>query len=616
MQAAVRIMLVVAASALAACGDGPTGSGKETPPSNATPAFTSAILTAGGEGVVTGTSLDRLPSAITVDGRSVTLTSKSATEARFAMPASLPCEVDGRPVRIEAGSASITQPLKVTTTLSMQLGESRVLDPAQAGCVQLPGGGSEYVLTTLHPGQERVSGTLAPDTFFTVRTITGEATSALTAAPSLAPMGPPAMASAHDLPQPRRARMAAASPYSENPIPFDPRYATAGVGDRVRFVDWDASFTDPFFCDRPKSQVPAYEVEIIAVVGKTVIAVDLRMKYSAEYTTAEMRAHYQKAAAIVDPVVIPTMRAVFDPAFEPLRGGGGRHYLILTNTIPPSTGTPDGGTYDPQSTCAPSSEMPTAFSYAASGWKPVQPDDWNASNTASVYVHEYAHIADWITRDRKGTLATHSWFTEPYAVQAEETAARLGAGKLTGAKQNELTGKAAGGGSYLFSGLWGQRAAWSPYDYSIPDDRMGNYAQGASMVLFARERVGDLGGGQTKPLYLRQLERGSWNFAGLAAEAGMSPQEFHAAWMLAYATDDLAAENSGLPRFTTWDNSALAKSLWPSARQGRTVMAAGNGNFAALYFLNRRADSQQRGSSFQIEGITGKGSTVRLTRIR
>lgn len=88
--------------AAAACGD-PTGGGPPPPPEN--PAITASVLTSGGEGVLQGTHLDKLSGGITVDGVSVTPTARTATEIRFPMPLGRACEVDGRPVAVQAGRA-------------------------------------------------------------------------------------------------------------------------------------------------------------------------------------------------------------------------------------------------------------------------------------------------------------------------------------------------------------------------------------------------------------------------------------------------------------------------------------------------------------------------------
>ena len=223
--------------------------GDKKPPVVQTPSISGAVLTAGGVGVLTGANLDQLPASLTVDGATVTWTSRTATEARFAMPAARPCEVDGRPIEIQAGMLSHTGALKVTSTIDLQVGESRVLTREQLAtlCLQLPAGTNRYVFTALNPS---LVYSPAPDTLFTVHGWTGAGGSAASVSSTVSPrLGATALASRlgqhaalHNREYPRMRSSAGPITYSENPPSFDPRYATATVGDTVI---WRTSGTTP-----------------------------------------------------------------------------------------------------------------------------------------------------------------------------------------------------------------------------------------------------------------------------------------------------------------------------------------------------------------------------------
>jgi hypothetical protein len=166
------IPLAAACVALVACSS-PSDPGNPPPP---TSTITSVSLTAGGDGVINGTDLDRLPATLTLDGVIVTPTSRSATEVRFPMPTLRACETDGRPVTVSFGGLTrTTDALEVPGALTLAVGESRVLTRAEMdGCLELAAGPGMYVLTALHPTTD-ASGAVIPgplDSLLVIRTWT------------------------------------------------------------------------------------------------------------------------------------------------------------------------------------------------------------------------------------------------------------------------------------------------------------------------------------------------------------------------------------------------------------------------------------------------------------
>ena len=62
--------------------------------------------------------------------------------------------------------------------------------------------------------------------------------------------------------------------YSQSPIPFDPNYATAVVGDTLQFVDWFSGAAG--ICNQSAESVPSFKAKVVAVAGRVVVVVDLR----------------------------------------------------------------------------------------------------------------------------------------------------------------------------------------------------------------------------------------------------------------------------------------------------------------------------------------------------
>ena len=115
--------------------------------------------------------------------------------------------------------------------------------------------------------------------------------------------------------------------YSEAPVPFDPRYATAVAGDTLRFVDWFSG--QPQICNQPAESVASFRAKVIAVSGSVAVVVDLRHPSAAAYLDPAKLGWLRDAAAMTDRWLLPTMRSLFAAEYEPPAGGGGRFYVLL-----------------------------------------------------------------------------------------------------------------------------------------------------------------------------------------------------------------------------------------------------------------------------------------------
>jgi hypothetical protein len=585
----------------------------------------------GQEATLYGSKLSSVTS-LAVGGVVVTPRPVSDTTLAFSVPVFGPCETDGRLVEVKAnGSVAVRAALQVPNTVRMEVGESHVLSREELSCIALRAADEDYVLTALNPSldaEERL------DALLTVHTRTGAGTALSAPSRGVAPTENPAgswdrhVAQEQALLAGTTARSAVSSAI---PVPFDPRYATAKVGDTVRFVDWAipgvraggirADFTG---CRTARDAAPSYPVAVVAVSGKTVIGVDLRMPNAQELLSESSRAWSDQIARIVDPVMIPAMREVFDREYEPLQGAGGRIFHILTKLEGAGGLSGDGGTGLHQSDCALASEVSVGLYDGTVFPKTIA----GARLLASVMIHEYSHIADGLTQLRMKGSPGSGFLTEPWACVAQETAARIASRQSTRARVSLLTDNHPdpdrGPGT-----VWGTGpAAGSPWGVS------GRYDQGTTFLVYARERAGDAVLGAVTGITLRQrlyARDHDWRVAAstlraLAAELGTTPEELLDAAALASATDDLlppeVADARRLPQLKTWDNSDRAQSQGPrhtsfATRVGRTAdasrtMAAVPGSYAALYLF---ADAG-RGVSLEFSNLSPRPFVARLTRVR
>lgn len=559
---------------------------------------------------------------LTVDGTPVEEFVVSPEEITFRVPIWRTCETDGRPVEIVANSdATLRAPLHTPGSISMALGESRVLSADDLTCLRLPARDEDYVLsaarTSVPAGDAE---TIKRMLFFRSWT---EATT------------PPVWARASQAPAltPQIAPVVSSPPYvySENPVPFDARYATATEGQTVTMVAWRPTAADNVtLCQQPKSEVPTFSAQVVASTARVVIVVDMRHPQAATILGSSVRARFREAAQMVESVLVPTMRSVFDPAFEPLAGGGGRFYALLTFMTGGSgfayDGTLPGATGGSQAICPHASEMTTIrLNAQVMAESPAYSDP---SRLASLLVHEYAHNAEARVHLRAGRPSTSAWFlNEAWASIAEETAARLASGQATGAEPSAITPPMPHFGA-VFNGMWGRQETAGPWQFT------GRYTVSAQMLMFLRELSGEVSALHAGATTLHQrlyAESRDWTehtsaVPALATAVGLTYAELVDRHALAAATAGLlpaaviSARN--LPSFRSWNLRDLAVSEGPldpdfAGRVSRTRneffdLWAPDGGYAAVYLM---ADGG-KGLSLAFLQPPDTSGIVRLTRVR
>jgi hypothetical protein len=609
--------LLVVGIALA-CSGGPT----DAKPQPRTPVISTSVLTAGAEGVLSGEHLDELNATITVDGVPVLPTLRTEREIRFAMPPGRPCEVDGRLVRVQAGTLSHDGHLAVPGVVKLEVGESRVLtrEAMERMCLQLPAGGERYVLTALNPGLDPAP---AAEPLFTVRAWTGAEGSA---APAVA-TGPSATRGAMGPVEapPARSLAAAAAPlaFAESPVAFDPRYPSAAPGDTLPWIDWwGPSYPN---CAGTRDRIPTIRIVVAAVSasGRTVIAFDARSAHGPTWASPAVRARLARAADIADRWAVPAVREAMDRRYQPLKGAGGRWFHVFRTDV---AGWSVDNNDAPQSACAYSSEVPST----------VGPDlppqtDAQAEYLAALMIHEYGHHAERVYRIRRWgaaippTRTSVGWSTigEAWAQTVQETAARLASNQPTGARYGPV--EAANSGvpypDFYLNGH-GEGAGQSLWGVT-PGARGGYYDEGTRFLMFLRERWGDaaVGSGGDR-FFERAQELPRYDVPSLAALAGMSASEALDQWSLADATDDLvepsAAAARRLPQLATWapqDLEPLPSLSIPRSTNTARAMGAGRGNYAAAYLFADGADAG-KGVSLTFDAFGVVPFVARITRVR
>ncbi|HEX8211846.1 MAG TPA: hypothetical protein VF584_16845 [Longimicrobium sp.] len=615
------LFLAIVLGVQASC-QNPAG-GDKKPPEVKTPSISGAVLTAGGDGVLTGAHLDQLPASITVDGVAVTWTSRTATEARFAMPAARPCEVDGRPIVVQAGTMSHTGALKVASTIDLQVGESRVLTREQLAtlCLQLPAGTNRYVFTALNPS---LVYSPAPDTLFTVHGWTGAGGSAASVSSTVSPrLGASALAARldqhaalHNREYPRQRSVAGPITYSENPPSFDPRYATATVGDTVIWADlWN----DPYGCDKPRNQVPTFPIVVAATStsGKTVLAYDSRTRHSAGWSSVETRNRLTRAADMMERWALPAAREILGADFQPPKGAGGRWWHVFRSDIPGWTS--DGRVGAPVSICPNASELIATISHDL----PPQHDS-QMEYLAGLLIHEYGHSVEDVFEVRRwGTFGEHfsHWAAhEAWAQSFQETAARLASNQPTAARYSGLVTGVPYADFYLNG--YGESPLQSPWG-TVAGDRGGVYDQGARFLMFLREQWGDATLGSTKErYYARVLAIPRYGISDMAALVGMDATTALDRWSLAEAIDDIVdpavVAARSLPQIQTWvpqDNGPLSSTAISKTANTARRLVVGRGNYAAVYAWDYNADAG-KGISLTFSGFGSAPFIARITRVK
>ena len=573
---------------------------------------------------VRGSGLTGLRS-LRLDGVEATeLVARSDSVAEFRVPSMRACETDMRAVKVSAdGSAPVGAVVRVPPSVSLRPAESRVLTEDDLRCLRLPAADEDYVLSAANlaiPTAEVES----PRTLASVRLLgTGDATASALAS-SEAP-GPNAPFSARGAGTPLEPAMperaALAGSYSQAPVPFDPRYATAAAGDTLRFVDWFSG--TPQICHQPAESVPSFRAKVVAVSGRVAVVVDLRHPSAAAFLDPAKNGWLRDAAAMTDRWLLPTMRSVFDADFQPPAGGGGRFYVLLGSL---SFGL--GFAYDgplptvnvaSQASCPRASEMVVSLHSAD---RFALPQNQNASFAAGVFIHEYAHNADLLTSRRDRTA---SILNEGLATLAMETASRIASGQPLRARHSAV-GSDAPATFEGALGMWGTEPALGPWQSN------GRYGANARMLLFLRELAGEasVDHGRRPTLYQRLIHAPvDWLnrpavIAHITSVLGIDYAGLTDRHTLASVTAGLIDPGvvHDLPRYTSWDHSERARLSGPLSAgfpgrasrraSGEHTLAAADGGHAALYLMG----DGPRGISLELVSLAPAARILRLTRLR
>ena len=578
---------------------------------------------------IRGSGLANLRSLLLDGVKATELSAHSDSVAEFRVPSMRACETDMRAVKVSAGgSAPIDAVVRVPPSLSLRPAESRILTMADLQCLRLPAADEDYVLSAANLGMPTAE-VESQRMLLTVRLFgTGEATASTDASSdahrsfadiSARHAGAPAEPPMPELP-------AVMGSYSAAPVPFDPRYATAVVGDTLRFVNWHSGA--PQICNQPAESVPSFQAQVVAVSGSVAVVVDLRHPLAATYLEPATLGWLRDAAAMTDRVLLPTMRSIFDAGYMPPAGGGGRFYLML-GYMPPAFQAYAGFAYDgplptlslaSQASCPRASEMVVAR--LSADWF-AQPQYRNANWAAGLFLHEYAHNADFLA-SRRGRIA--GILGEGLATLAEETASRIASGQRLHARHSAVGGDAPAGVHGAASGMWGTRPDLGPWQSN------GRYGANARMLLFLRELAGEasLDHGREPTLYQRLITAPiDWIdrpavIANITSVLGIGYDDLIDRQTLASVTAGLIDPGivHDLPRYTSWDHSERAHLSGPlsegfAGRHGRrtsgeSTLAAADGAHAALYLMGDGA----RGISVELVSMAPTARIIRLTRLR
>jgi hypothetical protein len=611
----------VALWAAIACSDGPVDPIITPPPPPSLKIESVENLVPGQTAVLSGKAMNTIES-FTVDGEPVQITNSTPDHATFTVPVMRTCETDGRSITLTAAggnkSSSISAPVAILHPIDLRVGEQLYLDQVDdISCIQIPAK-QDFALTAvnLEPlPQYTHANPVGFTPMATLRTFTPG---------TAAPTGELLPAVQRDPTGPGTPEEWQTDSETTDPEPYDPTYATAEVGDTVRFVNWTAPegmFPDEY-CTLPRSELGSYEAVVAAVQEDLVVVVGERHPDAEAYLSDAGVAYLTAAAQIAAPVLLPTMRAVFDREYEPLAGGGGRIYVIV-EPAPGGVGTStDGGTGRLQSGCAASSEMTTLLvGGGGTTFSPIM-----ASTLAATIIHEYAHNADWITASRFQKSGAIHFQSEAWAELSVEVAGRIASGQPTQADEPEVI--AAGLTVTHNNLLWGARSDDSPF--VTP----GNYLLGSNLLAYARDRFGDGATNSTGPLLYQTLMHSSrpiaerWSLSGLAGIVGAASwKDLLIDWALAHSTSGLidrdAAQVADLPQYLSWDFSGFTmdqrdkRTRNPSRKVSYTqntqrTLGAAPGNYAAAYFYS----TADRGVSFSLSDLADTPFQIRITRLR
>lgn len=600
----LRVSLGTLLTMVAACGgaDSPT---RPNPPGGETPTINSVDpLTPGQAGVLRGTHL-RAVTRLTVDGKEAVITAATDGEIQFSVPAMRACETDGRGVEVVAnGAIRVAGKVASTGGVALEPGESRVLSAAELGCIPFPARAAAYVLSL-----DNFSRQPAAEPFFWLRSYTVSTDTAAGSLPSFHAASTPSAGwrEQHFMPAVRAGQSTRFLGTNAPTTPFDSRYATAGVGDTLIFVDWTRTAA---LTATVRAEVPTYRAIVVAVAGAQVVALDLRTPGAAELLAdAVIRDRLQRAAAVADRYALAAARAVIDPELALPAGAGGRVFTIVRE-LPAgivggvTTADLSGTGYSPWVSEIGIVNLSAAF---------VREPGLRAEQIASTMIHETAHLADVLAARKRGVAGAAGWASEAFAVATEERATRIAVGQehqVTSA-QAQATGVPAGG-LRMPDGMSERLSPWGPFGTGVSATSTGAYVRGSRLLLYAMERVGETGLTPSgTSLYQRLLGNSAapnslspddlnriWGIDAIARAAGMGADELMERASLAEITDDLVAPEAaaarGLPQFRTWNNSLQSRgdlqsrtfpSHWLSldlARAGEVSVPGGSHHY--LYF--------------------------------
>ena len=417
---------------------------------------------------------------------------------------------------------------------------------------------------------------------------------------------------------------------------FDPRYAIAVTGDTVTMIAWTRSSADATLCTAARESLPTYKAVVIAVAGRVVILGDVRDSIVKSLTNGNDKAWLQRVADIADPVLIPTMRSVFDPDFHPPSTAGGR-YMVLMSSMPTAIGYAyDGlgpyGTGAVPGVCPNSSDVITTRISSEAWGRLPETATFRVKALAATIIHEYAHNVDSRMHHAAGralSAAPSGMLSEAWASLAEETATRIALGQPTNAQHSLITDFTPDNGMGLM-GMWGVFSNEGPWGSE------GRYTLSPQVLLFAREAAGEASVEHNRrPTFYQRLNVNPPNIAdrpaharAVAAQAGMTIDSLVDMHALASATTGLVRpdvyQQRPLPRFTSWDMSDVAIATGPYSatfsgrvpRHGRqdVNLTAAAGGFAAAYLMADQLGV--RGLSLRVESVGPSRKVVRLTRLR
>lgn len=568
---------------------------------------------------------------VEVDGYNATFRVLGDTAAVVDVPHVRGCDIDGRRAEISInGSFGTSVPVRPATVLRLEVGESRVLTPAEAVCMQLPAAGEDYVLSVASLGTGRTL-----DAVFQLRKLHENPLAAGTVASAVFGGG-----------QAARLRLAAAGggidvahhhAHDHAVLPaggfaaagaaqaaFDD-YAGAAVGDVLRFVDWaDPAASAALTPD----ELPTYTATVVAVTPGQLIVIDDRAPDAASFAVPAMRQRFQSAANMVDAVLLDALRAVIRPDLQLPGGAGGR---MVTTLMPMNGSAGSIRTQDIQPRVGASDVYHVVLNTFLAGFTP--------ETIARIMIHEAAHLADfepWL-RDPAAGRSSVGWYSEAMAVLVEDVAARLATGSPVKARASEARwpgGVPRSSIAHSASPTAPFESAFGPPGAPAGIAGLGAYDRGARIVRYAQDQLAGTGSTLHQRLAQQAPPRSgnfqqvleAWSVEAMAGVLDMPVADLLRRSMLADLTNDLvpaeAVERWSLPQIPGWNHAPATDRDYAEFAGGRLIHRAGSfatavnvpGGGYAYWFI---PGGNAAGLSLEATGIAlGVDHEVRITRLR